>query len=76
VIVEKSFQSALKVNCRRGAKSNGVLAAPVMALIMVMTQSHHVMGRFTIPVYLRTIGWLGTGAMFAASVAFLFQSIR
>jgi NRAMP (natural resistance-associated macrophage protein)-like metal ion transporter len=55
---------------------NGVLAAPVMVLIMVMTQRHQVMGRFTIPFYLRTIGWLGTGAMFAASIAFLWQSIK
>ena len=55
---------------------NGVLAAPVMALIMVMTQRHEIMGRFTIPVYLRAMGWLGTAAMFAASIAFLWQSMK
>jgi Mn2+/Fe2+ NRAMP family transporter len=55
---------------------NGVLAAPVMALIMVMTQRHQIMGRFTIPLYLRAMGWLGTAAMFAASLAFLWQSTK
>lgn len=55
---------------------NGVLAAPVMALIMVMTRKRQVMGRFAIPAYLRTLGWLGTAAMFAASIAFLWESAR
>jgi NRAMP (natural resistance-associated macrophage protein)-like metal ion transporter len=55
---------------------NGVLAAPVMALIMIMTHSRKIMGQFTIPMYLRIAGWAGTAAMFAASIAFLVNSFK
>jgi Mn2+/Fe2+ NRAMP family transporter len=55
---------------------NGVLAAPVMALIMIMTHSRKIMGRFTLPLYLRIAGWAGTAAMFAASIAFLVGSLK
>jgi NRAMP (natural resistance-associated macrophage protein)-like metal ion transporter len=55
---------------------NGVLAAPVMALIMIMTHSRKIMGRFTLPLYLRIAGWAGTAAMFAASIAFLVTSFK
>jgi NRAMP (natural resistance-associated macrophage protein)-like metal ion transporter len=55
---------------------NGVLAAPVMALMMLMTRKHSIMGKFTIPLYLRTVGWAGTIAMFIASIAFLVSSLR
>lgn len=50
---------------------NGILAAPVMALMMLLTQNRKVMGQFTLPLYLRVFGWVGTAAMCAASVAFL-----
>jgi len=49
---------------------NGILAAPVMALMMLLTQNRRVMGQFTLPLYLRVFGWIGTLAMCAASVAF------
>lgn len=50
---------------------NGILAAPVMALMMLLTQNRKVMGQFTLPLYLRIFGWMGTVAMCAASVALL-----
>jgi NRAMP (natural resistance-associated macrophage protein)-like metal ion transporter len=50
---------------------NGILATPVMALMMLLTQNRKVMGPFTLPWYLRVFGWIGTVAMCAASVAFL-----
>ena len=55
---------------------NGLLAAPVMALIMLMTRSRTIMGDFTLPVYLQIAGWIGTVAMFAASAAFLISSLK
>lgn len=55
---------------------NGVLAAPVMALMMVMARNRKIMGRFTLPVYLEAVGWAGTIAMFLASIAFLVTSLK
>ena len=55
---------------------NGLLAAPVMALMMLMTRSRTIMGDFTLPVYLQIAGWIGTVAMFAASAAFLISSLK
>jgi Mn2+/Fe2+ NRAMP family transporter len=55
---------------------NGLLAAPVMALMMLLTRSKKVMGRFTLPLYLQIVGWLGTFAMFIASLAFLVTSLK
>ena len=55
---------------------NGVLAAPVMALMMLMTRSRKIMGQFRLPLYLQVMGWAGTVGMFAASVAFLVSSMK
>jgi NRAMP (natural resistance-associated macrophage protein)-like metal ion transporter len=54
---------------------NGILAAPVMALMMLLTQNKNLMGQFTLPMYLKVLGWMGTAAMCAASVAFLVGSL-
>ncbi|MEQ1473571.1 MAG: Nramp family divalent metal transporter, partial [Candidatus Acidiferrum sp.] len=54
---------------------NGVLAAPVMALMMLLARSRKIMGQFRLPMYLQVLGWAGTIAMFAASVAFLINSV-
>jgi len=46
---------------------NGVVAVPVMAVMMVMTGDRQVMGRFTVRGPLRVVGWIATACM-AASV--------
>ena len=43
---------------------NGLVAAPLMAVIMIMASSRKVMGKFVIPYYLRCVGWLATAVMF------------
>jgi len=48
---------------------NGMLAAPLMAVIMHMAMSRKVMDKFTIPMYLRVIGWSATAVMLAVSIA-------
>jgi len=53
---------------------NGLLAAPVMAMMMLITQDCRIMGSFVLPGYLRIFGWAGTAMMCAASLAFLFQA--
>jgi NRAMP (natural resistance-associated macrophage protein)-like metal ion transporter len=55
---------------------NGLLAAPVMALMMLMTRNPKIMGKFTLPLYLQVVGWLGTIAMFGASLAFLISTLK
>jgi NRAMP (natural resistance-associated macrophage protein)-like metal ion transporter len=52
---------------------NGVLAAPLMALLMLLTRNRKVMGQYTLPLYLQVAGWVGTVAMFVASAAFLMR---
>jgi NRAMP (natural resistance-associated macrophage protein)-like metal ion transporter len=42
---------------------NGLVAAPLMAVIMIMASSPKVMGQFTIPRYLRMAGWIATSVM-------------
>ncbi len=42
---------------------NGVLAAPVMTLMMVLASRRRIMGEFTLPPVLRAIGWIATGVM-------------
>jgi NRAMP (natural resistance-associated macrophage protein)-like metal ion transporter len=47
---------------------NGVLAAPLMAVIMMMGCNPHVMGHLTLSRPLRIMGWVATAVMAAASV--------
>jgi NRAMP (natural resistance-associated macrophage protein)-like metal ion transporter len=51
---------------------NGVVAAPLMAVIMVMASSRRVMGKFVIPPYLKGMGWLATAVMLCACVGVFF----
>jgi NRAMP (natural resistance-associated macrophage protein)-like metal ion transporter len=48
---------------------NGVLAIPVMVLLMVMARRKEVMGRFVIGGPLYWLGWLSTAAMLLSVVA-------
>jgi NRAMP (natural resistance-associated macrophage protein)-like metal ion transporter len=47
---------------------NGIVAVPVMAVMMVMSTKTAIMGRFTVHGPLRFFGWLATAAMAAAAV--------
>lgn len=48
---------------------NGVVAVPLMVMIMVMATQRRVMGDFVLPRPLRAMGWLSTTAMAAAVIA-------
>jgi NRAMP (natural resistance-associated macrophage protein)-like metal ion transporter len=48
---------------------NGVLAVPVMVLLMLMARHRNVMGRFVIGGPLYWLGWLSTSAMFLSVLA-------
>ena len=49
---------------------NGVIAAPLMVLMMLMTTNKKVMGKMTLSPRLRFFGWASTVMMVAAGVAF------
>lgn len=48
---------------------NGVVAVPVMALMMLMAANVKIMGEFTIGRWLTVLGWIATATMAAAAVA-------
>jgi NRAMP (natural resistance-associated macrophage protein)-like metal ion transporter len=48
---------------------NGVVAVPLMVVIMLMAMQQRVMGAFTLPRVLWAMGWLSTAAMTAAVAA-------
>jgi NRAMP (natural resistance-associated macrophage protein)-like metal ion transporter len=52
---------------------NGVVAVPLMVIIMLMAMRRDVMGRFVLPRALWAMGWLCTGAMTVA-VAIMFAT--
>ncbi|MCW5747977.1 MAG: divalent metal cation transporter [Alphaproteobacteria bacterium] len=47
---------------------NGVLAAPLMAVMMLIASNARVMGRFTLPRPMAILGWLATLVMAAATI--------
>jgi NRAMP (natural resistance-associated macrophage protein)-like metal ion transporter len=47
---------------------NGVVAGPVMAIMMLLARNPKVMGKFTLPAGLRIAGWVATAVMVVASV--------
>lgn len=53
---------------------NGVVAVPLMVVIMLMGSNSRVMGRFVLPRVLKIFGWLATGVMLAAACG-LFVSL-
>jgi NRAMP (natural resistance-associated macrophage protein)-like metal ion transporter len=52
---------------------NGVVAVPLMVIIMLMAMRRDVMGRFVLPRALWAMGWLCTGAM-AVAVGIMFAT--
>jgi len=47
---------------------NGVLAAPLMAIMMIIGSNRRIMSRFTLPPILKAFGWIATAVMAAAAV--------
>jgi Mn2+/Fe2+ NRAMP family transporter len=54
---------------------NGVVAVPVMFLLMLMPEKPAIVGKFVLPRYLRVVGWVATGVMLVASLGFLVQQL-
>jgi NRAMP (natural resistance-associated macrophage protein)-like metal ion transporter len=50
---------------------NGVVAVPVMTIMMLMTAQPRIMGKFTITGWLRWLGWVSTSAMAACVIGMI-----
>lgn len=50
---------------------NGVVAVPLLVVIMLMSSQERVMGPFVIPTRLKVVGWLTAGFMTACVIAML-----
>jgi Mn2+/Fe2+ NRAMP family transporter len=50
---------------------NGVVAVPIMVMIMLMASRRKVMGEFAIGPWLKALGWLATAVMAAAAFGML-----
>ncbi|MGZ8983332.1 MAG: NRAMP family divalent metal transporter [Methylotenera sp.] len=48
---------------------NGIISVPIMALMMLMAVRPEIMGRFTITLKLKILGWVCTGVMALAVIA-------
>lgn len=54
---------------------NAVISVPVMVAVMIAASSAKVMGKMVLPLKWKTLGWLATAAMGAASLALLVVSV-
>ena len=50
---------------------NGILAAPLMAIMIMIAMNPRIMGRLTLPPWMAVVGGLATVVMAVASIAFL-----
>ena len=55
---------------------NGIVAVPLMVVMMLMTRRPRVMGRFTLPRSLAVMGWVATIVMAATVVGFFATLLR
>jgi Mn2+/Fe2+ NRAMP family transporter len=53
---------------------NGITAAPVMCFMMLLASHPKIMGRLTLPFYLKILGWLAAGIMAVAAAGMLLTS--
>jgi Mn2+/Fe2+ NRAMP family transporter len=54
---------------------NGVVATPVMAMMMMLAVDRSVMGRYRISTRLAVVGWAATAVMGAASIGLLLSTL-
>jgi len=52
---------------------NGVVAVPVMAVMMLMTARSDIMGKATVPLAMRIVGWAATAVMAVAALVMTVQ---
>lgn len=55
---------------------NGVIAIPIMSIMMILASRSAVMGRLVITGRLKTMGWICTGVMLGTVIAMFFVQLR
>ena len=55
---------------------NGIVAVPLMVMLMLMSANPKIRGQFILPLYVSVVGWVATAVMFLASLGFIVSSIR
>ena len=55
---------------------NGIVSAPLTAMLMIASANPKVVGKFKLPAYLRVAGWVTTAVITIISVIFIAQSVR
>jgi Mn2+/Fe2+ NRAMP family transporter len=55
---------------------NGITAAPVMCIMMLMASNRKVMGKLTLPLYLKVLGWAATLIMALSAAGMLLPGIN
>jgi Mn2+/Fe2+ NRAMP family transporter len=56
------------------AEINGIIAVPIMTVMMILASRADVMGHFVIRPRLRRLGWIATGVMAVTVVAMISTS--
>ena len=54
---------------------NGIVAVPVLVLLMLLSSREKIMGQFRISGVWKVLGWVGTGVMGVASGAFILATL-
>jgi Mn2+/Fe2+ NRAMP family transporter len=54
---------------------NGIVAVPIMVIMMLMTQRHDIMGQFVLSPVLSALGWIATAVMAATVIALGVASV-
>jgi NRAMP (natural resistance-associated macrophage protein)-like metal ion transporter len=54
---------------------NGLVAVPVMAMMMLISSTERIMGKFAVGGALKGVGWLATGVMTAASIIMITTAV-
>jgi Mn2+/Fe2+ NRAMP family transporter len=54
---------------------NGIVAVPLMFILMLMSGNKKIVGEFRLPMLLRILGWAATGMMLLATVGFFASTV-
>jgi NRAMP (natural resistance-associated macrophage protein)-like metal ion transporter len=55
---------------------NGIVAVPLMVMLMLMSANPRIRGKFVLPLSLSIGGWVATGVMFVAALGFMVSAIH
>ncbi len=55
---------------------NGIVAVPLMVMLMIISVNTKVVDKFSLSIYLRVMGWIATAVMLVASLGFIVSSFR